>query len=128
MTPEEKKEYEKVKAVAQAQTKMVATPWFRSFLLHDPRPVLGKVSCPVLALNGGKDVQVPAKVNLEAIDKALKAGGNKDVTVKEYPELNHLFQHAKTGAVSEYGKIDETFAPEVLDVIATWILKRTTER
>src|SRR5262249_23168406 len=65
MTEEEKKEYEKVKEVAAAQGKMVASPWFRSFLLHDPVPVLKKVSCPVLALNGEKDVQVPPKENLK---------------------------------------------------------------
>ena len=59
-----------------------------------------------------------------AIEKALKAGGNKDFTVKELPGLNHLFQTCKTGAVSEYGKIEETLAPAVLEMVAEWILKR----
>ncbi len=125
MTEEEKKEYEKMKGLAATQAKMVTSPWFRSFLLYDPRPVLAKVTCPVLALNGGNDVQVAAKENLAAVEKALKEGGNKDVTVKELAGLNHLFQHSKTGAVSEYGKIDETFAPEALEEISDWILKRT---
>ena len=56
---------------------------------------------------------------------ALKAGGNADFTVKELPSLNHLFQTSKTGAVSEYGEIEETFAPSALDLVADWILKRT---
>ena len=91
----------------------------------DPRPTLGKVRCPVLALNGEKDLQVAPKVNLAAIEKAIRAGGNADVTVKELPGLNHLFQPAKTGLPDEYGKIETTFAPTVLEMIADWIAKRT---
>src|SRR5262245_15362692 len=66
-------------AGVDAQVQMVVSPWFRHFLDYDPRPALRKVTCPVLALNGEKDVQVPANVNLQAIAAALKEGGNKDV-------------------------------------------------
>ena len=62
---------------------------------------------------------------LSAIAAALKEGGNRDVTIKEFPGLNHLFQTCKTGAVSEYGAIEETLAPAVLETIGNWILKRT---
>jgi pimeloyl-ACP methyl ester carboxylesterase len=96
-------------------------PWMLYFLAHDPRPVLGKVRCPVLAVNGELDTQVAADVNLPAIAAALKAGGNGRVTTKAFPGLNHLFQHAKTGALSEYGQIEETFAPEALTTISEWI-------
>ena len=82
------------------------------------------MKCPVLAINGEKDLQVPPKENLEAIDKALKDGGNKDVTIKELPGLNHLFQPCKSGLPSEYGKIETTFAPEALELIGDWIRKR----
>jgi pimeloyl-ACP methyl ester carboxylesterase len=99
-------------------------PWFKTFLLHDPRLVLRKVACPVLALNGEKDLQVPCKENLEEIAKALKAGGNTQVTIKAFPHLNHLFQKCQTGSVSEYVKIEETMNPEVLQTIAAWILER----
>jgi pimeloyl-ACP methyl ester carboxylesterase len=109
----------------EGQIRMVATPWFRHFLDYDPRPALRKTTCPVLALNGEKDVQVDARIHLREIDAALKAGGNKDFTVKEFSNLNHLFQTCKTGAVSEYGAIEETMAPVVLETIAEWILKRT---
>lgn len=109
----------------EGQVKMVLTPWFRHFLDYDPRPALRKVRCPVLALNGSKDVQVDAKVNLAAIAAALKEGGNRDVTVQELPGVNHLFQTCKTGAVSEYGTIEETLAPVVLETIALWIEKHT---
>jgi dienelactone hydrolase len=124
LSDDEKKEAEKTKGELDAQVKMVLTPWFRYFLTYDPAPTLKRVKCPVLALCGEKDVHVPAKENLEIIDKALKDGGNPDVTVKLLPKLNHLFQTCETGAPSEYGKIDETFAPAALDEISGWIGKR----
>jgi pimeloyl-ACP methyl ester carboxylesterase len=108
----------------EGQIQMVATPWFRHFLSNDPRPALRKVGCPVLALNGDRDLQVDGRVHLKEIEKALKEGGNTDVTVKELQNLNHLFQTCKTGAVTEYNAIDETIAPVVLETISDWILKR----
>jgi pimeloyl-ACP methyl ester carboxylesterase len=125
LSPEEKKAAEKRKGEAEGQIKMMLTPWFRAFVVYDPRPALRKVRVPVLAINGEKDVQVTPKENLAAIEKALAEGGNKDYTVKELPGLNHLFQTSKTGAVGEYGKIEETFAPAALNLISEWILKRT---
>jgi uncharacterized protein len=83
------------------------------------------VSCPVLALGGAKDVQVDARLNLPAIEAALKEAGNPDVTIQEFPNLNHLFQTCKTGAGSEYGAIEETLAPVVLETVADWIAQRT---
>jgi fermentation-respiration switch protein FrsA (DUF1100 family) len=121
---DEKKDAEKQKGFAEGQAKFVVTPWFRFFLTYDPVPTLKKVKCPVLALNGERDLQVPPKPDLEGIEKALKEGGNKDFTVKELPKLNHLFQTCETGALSEYGKIDETFAPSALEEISGWIARR----
>ena len=120
----ERKEYEGVKAQAAMQLEMSLTPWFRSFVRYDPQPVLAKVAVPVLALNGDKDVQVAVKENLAAIAKALREGGNTDVTVKELAGLNHLFQHSETGAIAEYGKLQETFAPQALEEISSWLLTR----
>jgi pimeloyl-ACP methyl ester carboxylesterase len=102
----------------------LTTQWFRYFLSYDPRPALRKVQCPVLALNGEKDLQVPCKDNLDAVAKALKEGGNKDYTVREFASLNHLFQTCKTGGVEEYGAIEETIAPVVLETMGDWILAR----
>jgi uncharacterized protein len=124
LSEDEKKEVAKTRAATNAQVSQLAGRWFRYFLNYDPRPALEKVKCPVLAINGDKDLQVPAKENLEAIEKALNAGGNKDVTVKEFPGLNHLFQPSKTGLPTEYGRIETTFAPEALELIAEWIAKR----
>ncbi|UCE43190.1 MAG: alpha/beta hydrolase [Candidatus Aminicenantes bacterium] len=101
------------------------SPWFRFYLNYDPGIILQKITCPVLAINGEKDVQVTPEENLLAITKALKAGGNKNFTVKELPDLNHLLQSAETGKISEYGKIEETMSPTALQIIGNWILEQT---
>ncbi len=108
-----------------AQAKSVNTPWFRFFLTYDPRPALRQLKIPVLAINGEVDLQVPPKQNLPEIAKALKAGGNKKSQTVELPKLNHLFQTAQTGGVSEYSKIAETIAPTALTQISDWIVKQT---
>lgn len=102
----------------------ITSPWMVCFLKLDPAIALEKVKCPVLALNGDKDLQVPADVNLEAIQKALTKGGNKNVTIKKLPNLNHLFQECKTGLPVEYGTIEQTFSPIALEEISNWILKQ----
>jgi pimeloyl-ACP methyl ester carboxylesterase len=101
--------------------KQLTSPWFRYFLAYDPAPALRQVKCPVLALDGSKDLQVPPEQNLAAIRAALTAGGNTHFETVEFPNLNHLFQTATTGSPSEYATIEETFAPIALDKIATWI-------
>jgi uncharacterized protein len=98
-------------------------PWMKYFLQHDPAKELEKVKVPVLALNGSNDLQVPAKMNLEAIEQALRKGGNNQVTIREYKKLNHLFQKSKTGHPDEYAKIEQTFSPKVMKDIAKWIMK-----
>jgi len=87
-----------------------------------------KVKCPVLAINGEKGLQALPKESLQSIEEALTAGGNKDYTLKELPNLNYLFQTTRTGALSEYSQIEETIAPEALDLLGKWILDRTGER
>ena len=101
----------------------LVTPWFRTFIQLDPRPYLLKTKCPVLALNGTKDLQVPCDVDLESIDKCLKLAGNKNYTIIKIEGVNHLFQHADKGLPSEYGSIEETFAPEALKAMSDFILK-----
>jgi uncharacterized protein len=83
---------------------------------------------PVLALGGTLDQQVPARENLSGIDAALRASGNEDYKIVELAGLNHLFQTATTGAPAEYATIDETVAPQVLDLIASWITQRFSRR
>jgi len=111
--------------MVKAQLERVNTPWFRYFLAYDPKANLAKVRCPVLAINGGNDLQVPPKENLAAIEAALKAGGNARVTIRELPGLNHLFQKSKTGSPAEYATIEETIDPSVLTLLADWIAATT---
>ena len=99
----------------------LTSPWMKFFITYDPSLILKDVKCPVLALNGSKDLQVPARINLEAIRSALEKGGNVDFTIKEFPEMNHLFQECQTGAIKEYAMIDQTISPLVLEVILKWI-------
>lgn len=108
----------------QAQIEFAESPWFRNFLTYDPATALRQLKCPVLVLNGEKDLQVPPALNLPAIRKALNEGGNRHYEIDELPGLNHLFQPAKTGLPTEYSQIEITIAPVVLDKIATWILKQ----
>jgi pimeloyl-ACP methyl ester carboxylesterase len=123
--PEERKVMGLTDEMVAAQARMVATPWFRKLLAYDPRQTLREVKCPVLAINGEKDLQVAAKENLAAIREALAAGGNTRVKIAELPGLNHLFQTCTTGALSEYGQIEETFAPTALERISSWIREQT---
>lgn len=107
------------------QVQQIATPWMHYFIKYNPAPTLEKVKCPVLALNGEKDLQVPPKENLTAIKEALSKGGNKNVTAIELPNLNHLFQECKTGSPQEYATIEQTFSPAALTEILEWIQTQT---
>lgn len=95
------------------------TPWVLDFIATDMACYLPKIKCPVMAVNGSKDVQVDAHDNLSALRKGLKP--NKKNLIKEYKGLNHLFQHCTTGQTTEYRLIEETFAPEVMQDIVDWI-------
>ena len=112
-------------AHVRALAEQSLTPWMRYFLTFDPRPAFEKIRVPVLALNGELDVQVDAEQNLTAIAAALEKGGNRNVTLHRLPEHNHLFQRAKTGLMNEYGAIEETLSPKVLDLIRDWVLSVT---
>ncbi len=107
-----------------AQLATMLTPWFRYLLDYDPALVLRKVSVPVLALIGELDLQVPHDQNIPALETAFSEGATDDYMVLELPGLNHLFQTAETGAISEYAQIEETFAPAALEGVGGWILER----
>ena len=105
------------------QAQELNTPWRRFYISYDPAPTLEQVTVPVLAINGTRDLYVPHEENLREIEAALKRGGNTRYEIHAIPDVNHFFQHAQTGTAREAETIDETFAPEVLDLIASWILK-----
>lgn len=95
------------------------SPWLNFFIDYDPSGDISKTLCPVMAVNGSRDVQVIPSLNLMGIKAHLKP--NSKNIIKEYPSLNHLFQHCKTGDVLEYRMIEETISPEVLEDIVRFI-------
>ncbi|MCL2131994.1 MAG: alpha/beta hydrolase [Lentimicrobiaceae bacterium] len=119
IVPPKMKENVAVRNAYAGELEKLASPEIQSFMQYDPTEDLQKITCPVLAINGEKDLQVPADISLDNIAKQVKS----NLTVKKYPDLNHLFQHAKTGLVNEYITIEETISPEVLEDICGWVKK-----
>ena len=94
-------------------------PWLKWFIDYDPSDDISGSHCPVFALNGSADTQVISTLNLTAIRRLLPQSKKK--LIKEYPGLNHLFQHCTTGLPTEYATIEETISPDVLSDIAKWV-------
>ncbi|MBI4916597.1 MAG: alpha/beta hydrolase [Acidobacteria bacterium] len=111
--------------VIAGQLAMARSPWFKFFIDYDPAADLAKVHCPVLALFGEKDLQVPAESNRKAVVEALSRGGNRDVKVEVLPGANHLYQKATTGSPGEYPTLAKEFVPGFLTTISDWIRART---
>jgi pimeloyl-ACP methyl ester carboxylesterase len=115
-------------SLAQARTTVIknfSSVWTQFLIKWDPAPTLEKVTCPILALIGEKDYQVPAKEHFDGIKRATQKSGNKNVKLVELPNLNHLFQNSKTGGPEEYYKTAETFSPIALTEMTSWILQIT---
>jgi pimeloyl-ACP methyl ester carboxylesterase len=120
---DEERETDKGAAIASAAAAQLCTPWFRFFLTHDPTRDLRQLGCPVLVLNGSKDIQVDPNLNVPAIREALAANPESEIVV--LPGLNHLFQACDTGNVDEYRSIEETISPDALKIIGDWITDRS---
>ena len=121
LTPEEKEIPDFKPETLRNMLKIVNTKWFRYFINTDPKEYLAKVRAPVLALNGTKDIQVPYRENLAAIEKSLKAAGNKNYKTVPLEGLNHLFQKCGKCSIEEYGKLEETFSEAALKEISGWM-------
>ncbi len=105
-----------------AQLPGLVSTYIRSFLVHDPAPSLAALTAPVLAVYGGKDLQVPADQSVPPLTALLAA--NEDVTITTIPELNHLMQPAVTGLPGEYQSIETTLSTEFLDLLSQWLAAR----
>ena len=117
-------QYELPAALTQnlsAVTMQLQSPYLKYFVALDIRPLLGNVTCPVLALNGTRDMQVDAESNLGALRSGLR--GNPFNKIAAVEGVNHMFQHCQTGMTTEYRDIEETFAPEVLEMLVKWLSK-----
>ena len=114
-------------AALQEQMRLMTTPWFREFLDFDPEQLFAQLKCPVLALNGDRDLQVDADDTVPLLRSAYEKSGNKDFTVAEITGVNHLFQRAPSGSPALYGAFEDTIAPEVLSVITHWVAQHTAQ-
>lgn len=111
-------------AVIAGSVKLLQSRWMRFFVTFEPVAVLRRVTCPVFAAFGGRDVQVPEALNRARLEAALKDAGNRQVTVRVYPDANHFFMPAVTGQITEYATLPKVFVHSLLDDLATWIRKR----
>lgn len=105
----------------EANIKSLLQPWMKYFLRFDIKVFINQVTCPMLLMYGEKDLQVPPLQNVPPLVRTLDNAGRSDYEIVILPDLNHLFQHAGTGAPDEYATIEETFAPEALEVILNFI-------
>jgi uncharacterized protein len=115
-----------VNKMAETNVGPMLSAWFRAFVALDPAEALAKVTCPVLALFGERDMQVPPTANRPPVEAALARAKNLSVTIKVYPEANHLFIKSVTGNPSEYPTLDKVFVPGLLDDLVTWLLVQGT--
>ena len=112
--------YSSKEQLIQESLSNLCNPWMFYFVKYDPKSDLEKVNCHVLALNGSKDLQVPPKENLGAMQKFIPKS-DKSQIFKELPNLNHLLQECETGNPQEYGTIEQTIQPDVLKIVADWL-------
>lgn len=115
---------EQVQSITEAQLANLESGWFRDFLTFDPQPYLRQITVPVLAIYGKLDVQVPAVQSMGVMKGTLERAGNDDVVVVAFERMNHLMQPSVAGAFPEYGQIETTVMPEVLDLIVDWLSER----
>ena len=99
-------------------------PWMYYFLKYDPTDAIVKTKCPAMLLNGSKDLQVLVTQNFPAYERIIADYGKTNLTLRELPDLNHLFQHCETGALEEYATIEETISPEVLEMIVEFVKEK----
>lgn len=115
-----------VQANLEAQLQALQSPWFMGFIQSDPGADWQQAQVPVLALFGGKDVQVVAEQNAPALARELATDARVLSDIVIFPDANHLFQHAITGSPTEYGTLEQAFTPEFLPTLVDWITARVT--
>lgn len=93
----------------------------KDFLNIDPIGIFQNIKCPVLAVFGGKDIEVTADENKAALTEALNKGGNKALSIRVFPDANHLFQTAETGSKQEYPQLKKDFLPGYIDCLNEWL-------
>jgi hypothetical protein len=111
--------------LVRAELEQARSRWYRFFLDYDPAPALEKLRCPVLAVFGGRDWQVPAAPNEALMRRAFEAGGNRRVSFRTWPTANHLMREAPTGSPDEYAGLPPELVPGLLDELTAWLRAQT---
>ena len=118
LTEEEKQKYNITPTGKLSMIQTFSSPWFYTLFHIDPKKYLKKIKTPVLAISGEKDLQVKGIETFINMQRYLKKNPKNEFV--PMPGLNHLLQPCTTGSPDEYGNIETTIAPEVLDIIVTW--------
>jgi uncharacterized protein len=103
------------------QMEMMNTTWFRSLARYDPAEAVPLMRCPMLALFGEKDLQVPAHLNAGALETIAKICETQRIAIRIVPGANHLFQKAASGSPTEYRSLEKKYAEGVLEAIENWL-------
>jgi pimeloyl-ACP methyl ester carboxylesterase len=113
--------------VLEQQLKMIKSPWFQYYLNYDPANDLENVNCPVLAIYGENDTQVPPKPNIQKLKKIKQNNKETLITIEKIDDANHLFQKSETGSPTEYQTAPKEFVDDFPETIINWIDKITRE-
>ena len=104
---------------------LASSAWLRFWFDYDPLPTAKKLGMPVLIVQGATDTQVSPD-QAEELATAIRAGGNRHVTVKLLPETNHLLVHDPDGSFADYSRLKSfDVSPVALGAIADWLAERT---
>jgi uncharacterized protein len=103
------------------QVQSLMLPWIQFFLRYNPGDDLKTVKCPVLAVYGGKDTQVPAEMNMKRIEEIIRQYDKDNIQTLLLPEANHLFQDAETGSPSEYKDLPPEFTNGFTEAVIKWL-------
>ncbi|WEK35908.1 MAG: alpha/beta fold hydrolase [Candidatus Pseudobacter hemicellulosilyticus] len=113
-------QYDHFRFPLESYVRQATGKWYRYHIAFDPAPFLSRITVPVLAIQGDKDLMLHGQSNLESWQKY--AGANGKTTTRLLPNLNHLLQACSTCSASEYARLGDSPAPEVLAVIVNWLL------
>lgn len=105
-----------------------AKAWYRVMINYDPAKFIPRIKIPLLAMNGDKDIMVPARQNLENIEYLLKKGKNKHYQISIMPGHNHMFQHCVECTQQEIPTLPEDISQQTLDTMYNWLSKEILQK
>ncbi|MEV6864108.1 alpha/beta fold hydrolase [Streptosporangium subroseum] len=118
----------RIKTTSTDVTRVAGMPmnarWMGELLGHDPRPDLANIRVPVLAITGGKDIQVdPA--DLDEIRRLVPG----EVEVHRIPDLTHLLRRdpGRPSARSYRRLLRGPVDADLLAQVAGWLAHRLRE-